>query len=144
MELRIVIFLACVSVSVVFSTAAGIAAYLLFAKMTRKVTDTLTEVRQNTELRQWIDSMQTAADRAVAITESTKVKIAEFDPILERAHHDYRRRLVDIDSRMDQAAEKITTVAIDVRNTVAKPAFAVATFAAGMTRVIEQVEPEEQ
>ena len=43
----------------------------------------------------------------------------------------------------DQAAEKITTAARGVRDVVAKPAFSVATLAAGITKVLEGMDGKE-
>jgi hypothetical protein len=143
MEIRLVIFLAFVSVTVVANTLAILIMYRLFARLTSRVTETMAEVQQNSEAREWIDSMRVAAERAAVITEATKVKFAEFDPVLTRAQANYRRTLVTIDSKLDHAAEKINTTARGVRDIVAKPAFSVATFAAGISKVMESVDGKE-
>jgi hypothetical protein len=143
MEIRLVIFLAFVSVTVVANTLAILIMYRLFARLTSRVTETMAEVQQNSEAREWINSMRVAAERAAVITEATKVKFAEFDPVLTRAQENYRRTLVTIDSKLDHAAEKINTTARGVRDIVAKPAFSVATFAAGISKVMESVDGKE-
>src|SRR6266496_983622 len=107
MEIRLVIFLAFVSVTVVANTIAILIVYRLFSTLTFRVTETMVEVQKNSEAREWIESMRVAAERAAVITEATKVKFAEFDPVLSRAQEDYRRTLVTIDSKLDHAAEKI-------------------------------------
>jgi hypothetical protein len=143
MEIRIVIFLAFTSVTVVTNTLVILFAYRIFSKLTSRVTNTVSDIRKNTETREWIASMQIAAERAASITESTKRRFAEFDPAFGRVQHKYVRTLVTIDSKLDQAAEKINTTARDVRDVVAKPAFTVATFAAGVTKVLEGVETKQ-
>jgi PleD family two-component response regulator len=136
-------FLALTSVTVIANTCAIYCAYRILAKLTSKVMEAASDIRKNTEAREWIQSMQIAAERAAAITQSTKQKMAEFDPAFGRVHEKYRHTLVVIDSKLDQAAEKINATSRDVRDIVAKPAFAVATFAAGVTKAIGSVETKE-
>ena len=143
MEVRIVVFLAFVSVTVVFNTVIIYHAYRAFAGLTSKMTATMSEIHASGETRQAIESLQTAAEQAAAITETTKLRIAEFDPVLERAHQDYRRALVAIDSKLEKAAENINTTAREVRDIVSKPAFSVATFVAGVAKVLQVTETKE-
>ena len=109
MEIRIVIFLAFTSVTVIANTLAILVAYRLFSKAASRMTETMSEFQKSSETREWIASMHAAAERAKVITEATKVKFAEFDPVLSRAQENYRHTLVTLDSKFDQAAEKITT-----------------------------------
>ena len=143
MEIRIVIFLAFVSVSVIFNTLVIFFAYKVFANLTLKVTASMAEFQKSSETREWIDSLQVAADRAAAVTESTKLKFAEFDPVLERTQENYRRTLVDVDAKLEEVADDINTTVQKVRDIIAKPAFSVATFAAGVSQVLHNVETEE-
>ncbi len=142
MEVRIVIFLAFVSVTVVFNTLIIYHAYRAFAGLTSKMTATISEIRASGETREVIESLQTAAEQAAAVTESTKLKIAELDPVLERAHENYRRVLVTVDSKLEKAAENINTTAREVRDIVSKPAFSVATFIAGVAKVLQETEED--
>jgi len=143
MEVRILMFLALTSITVVANTFATYCMYRIFAKLSTRMMQTAEDFRNKTDAREWIQSMQIAAERAVAITQSTKQKFAEFDPAFGRVHETYRYTLVAIDSKLDQAAEKINTTSRDVRDMVAKPAFAVATFAAGVTKAIGSIETKE-
>ena len=145
MEVRFVYFLFLVCLALSLNTAIIFAAYRLFAGMAGKATETITEVQRSAELREWIGSLRVAAERAAVMTEAAKLKLREFDPALDRAHEKYRHALGKIDSKLDQTAEKINTAARDMRDVVSKPAFAVATFAAGVTRALvnEDEEPEE-
>jgi len=143
MEIRLVIFLACVSAAVALNTAIIIAMYKIFAGMTSKVTDAMSEIHNNADAREWIHSLQVAAERAAVLTESTKLSLSEFNPVLSRTQENYRLALVKADSKLDQTANTISTTARDVRDMVAKPAFSVATFAAGVTRALEKYDSEE-
>jgi hypothetical protein len=144
MEVRLVVFLAFASVTVVANTVAILLAYRLFSRMTTRVTQTVAEVQRNTATREWINSLQVAAERAAVVTQVTKVKFAEFEPILQKAQVNYRQSLVTIDSKLETTAERITKAARDVRDTISKPAFAIATFAAGLAHVIDQEEDLEE
>ena len=78
--------------------------------------------------------MQVAAEHAASVSETTKIKIQEFDPVLELAQENYRRTLLVIDARLEEAGENVTTAAQTVRDVVAKPAFAAASFVAGLAK----------
>ena len=144
MQIQIVaIFLFFVSVTLITNTLAILFAYRLFTRATSTLTTAVTELRNNSEAREWINSMYVASQRAVAVTESTKRAFADFDPVLGRAHENYMRSLATIDSRLDETAKIINSTAADVRDKIAKPAFSLATVAAGVTKVLEYLEPEE-
>src|SRR5258706_2867234 len=142
MEIRIVWFLGCVMVAIGINTVIFFFAYKKFAGLTSKVTSTLSDIRPGSETRQLIESLQSATAQAAALTETTKIKMAEIDPLLARAQEDYRRKLVEVDSKLEKAAENINSTARQVRDTVAKPAFSVATFAAGIAKVLQDPESE--
>jgi hypothetical protein len=89
-------FLALTSVTVIANTFAIFCAYKILANLTSKVMETAEDIRKNTDAREWIQSMQIAAERAAAITQSTKHKFAQFDPALGRVHEKYRRTLITI------------------------------------------------
>ena len=143
MEIRLVVFLLFVSIAVGLNTLIIYAMYKTFAGMTSKVTDAMSEFQNNGEAREWIHSLQVAAERAAVLTESTKARLSEFNPVLSRTQENYRLALVKADSKLDQTANTISTTARDVRDMVAKPAFSVATFAAGVTRALENYDSEE-
>lgn len=143
MEIRIVIFLAFVSVTVVANTMVILFAYRFFARMTTSMTAAMDEFRSSSEMRQYVDSMQVAAERAVAVTESTKAKMAEFEPVLNRAEDNYRRTLVDVNGKLERVEDKVKTVSVAVREAVAKPATSIAIFTAGVKRMMEEREAPE-
>src|SRR5262245_23305829 len=139
MEIRILIFLALVSVTAITNTVIIILAYRTLAGLTTKVTATVSELGRNTETRELIDSLQTAAERAASVTESAKVKMSALNPALERFQESYHRTLAAADSRLDEVAENLDTTAQNVRNVVSKPAFAVASFSAGFFKVLRDM-----
>ena len=137
MEIRLVVFLFFVFVTVASNTVLIWFVYKAFAGLTSKVTETVSEFEKSGETRVWIDSLQVAAQQAAMVTEVTKRKMAELEPVLGRAQENYRGTLVEVDSRLEEAAEEITKSAQKLRDVVAKPAFSVVAFAAGMARVLE-------
>jgi hypothetical protein len=137
MEIRIVIFLAFVSVTLVTNTLLIIFAYKVFAGMTSKLTATMSSFSQTGETRELIQSLQVAAERAATITESTKSRIAGFDPVLARLQENYRGTLATADSKLETVAGNINTSAQKIRDVIATPAFAAASFVAGLTKLLK-------
>jgi hypothetical protein len=138
MEIRIVLFLAFVSVTLITNTLVLLFAYKAFAGLTSKLTRTVSDFGKSSEARKWIDSMHVAAERAVTITESTKIKIAEFDPVLIRTQEKHALILADADARLEKTASDIDGAALTIRNAVAKPAFAVVSFTAGVRKALDE------
>ena len=136
MEIRLVIFLAFVSVTLITNTIVILLAYKALAGMTAKVTATVAELRSGSETRELIDSLNLAAKRAASVTESAKAKMAEFDPALGRVQENYHRSLAAADSKLQKAAENIDITAQNVRDLVAKPVFAAASFSAGVIKFL--------
>jgi hypothetical protein len=142
MEIRIVVFLFFVFVAVASNTLLLWFAYRAFAGLTSKVTESVSEFQRNSQTRAWIDSMQAAAAEAVVVTEATKQKMAEFEPMLAKAHESYNRKLAAVDSKLETVAEEVSANARKMRDVVAKPAFSVMAFAAGLAKVMESKEDE--
>jgi len=136
MEIRIVIFLAFVSVTLITNTLVILFAYRGIAAVTTKLTSTVAELGTSSETRELIESLQAASKRAASITESAKLKMASFDPALGRLQESYRRNLADADAKLETAAENINSAAQNVRDMVAKPVFTAASFSAGFIKVL--------
>jgi hypothetical protein len=137
MEIRIVIFLAFVSVTVITNTLLMIFAYRAFSGATSKLARTVSELRTSGETRELVDSLQLAAQRAAVFTESAKLKIAGFEPVLDRTVESYRRTLSVVDSKFEKVADNINTTAKKVRDGIARPTLAAASVAAGLTKAFE-------
>jgi phosphoenolpyruvate carboxylase len=143
MEANLLIFLAAIFINIFVTTAALYGAYRAFAGTVTKTTGMMAEFQKSSETKRTIDSLQIATERAASVTEVTKQKMQEFQPKLERAQEGYRRTLESIDARLEQTASRIDETSRTVRDVIAKPAFSVASFAAGMSRVIKPV-PEDE
>jgi hypothetical protein len=143
MEIRILFFLVFVSVTVVFNTALIFVVYKLFAGMTAGITQSMSSFRNSSETRELIQSMQFAAERAASISETAKVKLAQFDPVLHRAHASFIETLKTVDSKLDEFGERANMAAETVRDTVAKPAFTVVSFAAGVSQALQEFRDDE-
>src|SRR5262249_35840082 len=107
MEIRMVLFLACVSVVLISNTLVLLLAYRAFSQITGKLTKAAADFSKGGQTRQWVESLEVVAERAVAVTESTKVKLAEFDPVLIRTQEKHGRILADADARLAKTANDI-------------------------------------
>ena len=136
------VFVAIVALSAMLNTALIFAAYKAFSGLTSKVTTTVSEFEKNNELRQFLDSMQTVGKQAVNITESTKKRIAELEPVIARAQDSYGRTLAIVDSKLEDTAKQIDSGARKIRDAVAKPALSAMAFVAGLVKVIETIRDE--
>ena len=139
MEVRIVVFLAFTCLTVILNTFLIVGLYKAFAGLTDKVDATVSEFQKNSEMREWLESLQTASAQAVIVTQATKEQIAEFEPAIARAQESYRRSLAQMDSRLEHVADEINTNAEKARDAVAKPAFSVMAFAAGIVKFFENI-----
>ena len=143
MDIRIVIFLAFTMVTVVTNTLLIWFAYKAFANFTSKATETMMEFERSGTTKAWIESIQIAAQHAVSVTEAAKQQMAEFEPALGRVQERYAFALAKVDSKLNDAAEEISTGSRRMRDVVAKPAFSILTFAAGLSRALSDWDPEE-
>jgi len=137
MEIRIVVFLAFVSVTVITNTLLMVFAYRAFADATSRLAATVSNFQSGAETRELVDSLQLAAARAAAVTESAKLKIAEFGPVLDRTVENYHRTLAVVDSKFEGVADNINTTAKKVGDAIARPTVAVASVAAGFTKFFD-------
>lgn len=139
MEIRILTFLIFACVTIVINVALVFVAYKIFSGLTTKVESTLSEFEKSSETRQWLESLQTASEHAVSVTQATKERMAEIEPMIARAQQNYARTLEQADSRLQEVAEKINKSADQMREAVAGPASSVLAFAAGVTKAVETI-----
>lgn len=138
MEIRIAIFLFFVFVTVATNTLLIWLVYKVFAGITMTVTETLSEFGRSNETKQGIEAIEIAARKARAITEVTKQKIVEYEPGLIRAQESFKRALASVDSRLQDTVQGIDDGSRKLRDVVAKPAFSVMAFAAGLTKILDK------
>jgi hypothetical protein len=142
METRLALFLAFTSVTLIMNTLLIWFMYKAFAGLTSRVTETMSEFERSGITRAWLNSMETAAQHAVSVTGATKQRMAEFDPVLERAQERYALALAQTDSKLENAAEQVSNGARKVRDVVAKPAFSAMAFVAGLSSALNSFDPE--
>jgi Na+/phosphate symporter len=144
MEIRLVIFLALISVTLFTNTLLIWFAYKAFAGLASRVTKAANEFQKTGLTKAWIGTMETAAQETVRITEIAKQKMAEYEPALQQAQKGYAETLAKLDSRLDEAGDAVSDGARKMRDTVAKPAFKFMSFMAQMTRKIQDLASEEE
>jgi hypothetical protein len=143
MEIRLVVFLAFASVTVVTNTVMIFLAYKALAGISSKVSKTVSDFEKNNEVKEWIESLRVAAEQAVVVTAATKERIAGFEPVLVRAQDSFAKSLAATDSRLNEVGDQITENATKLRDTVSKPATSIAAFAAGIVKVLETFQSRE-
>jgi len=140
METQIVIFLALISVTVITNTLLIWFVYKGFAGVTSRITETVSEFKTSSEIKAWLRTFESASKQAVAVTEATKIKIAAFEPALDRAQQHYLQTLAYVDSKLELTAGDISRNAQNIRDVVAQPAFSAVAFFTALSRVLETTE----
>jgi len=143
METQIAIFLACISVTVITNTLLIWFVYKGCAGFTSKITETVSELKTSSETTTWLRKLESASRQAVAVTEATKIKIAELEAPLDRAQQHYLQTLGQVDSKLEKTAGDITRSAQKIRDVVAQLAFSTVAFFTGLSRVLETTEREQ-
>jgi|ERR1041385_5315585 hypothetical protein len=143
METQIVIFLGLVSLALIMNTVLIWLTYKALSGLTSKVTEGVSQFVVSTETNEWMSALKSASERAVAVTEATKLKLTESHAAFENAHHSYRSVLNKVDATLETVADQITTNAKKAQDVVAGPAVSFLAFAAGLAQVIEGTESEE-
>src|SRR6266481_2790158 len=100
MELRIVIFLAFISITLITNTLLIWLAYKAFADVTSKVKETVSQVETSGEIKEWIAMLQSASEQAVSVTQEAKSRIAEFQPVLENVRQHHHETMAKVDSTL--------------------------------------------
>ena len=143
MELRILLFLIFAGGTILMNTALIFLAYKALSGLSIKVTATVSELEKTGELKQLLGSLHAASEQAVTVTQATKERMAEFEPVISKVYETYNRSIAQVDSKLEEVAGEINTTAEKVRDTVAKPAFSVMAFAAGLTKFLQTMKGDE-
>src|SRR5438445_11020290 len=140
MQTQIIIFLAFISVSVITNTVLIWFVYKGFAGFTSRISEHVSELKTSSETEAWLRTLESASKQAVAVTEATKIKIAAFEPALDRAQQHYLQTLAHVDSKLELTAGDISRNAQKMRDVVAQPAFSAVAFFTALSRVLETTE----
>ena len=100
MEIRLVIFLAFTSVTLIMNTLLILFAYKAFAKFATNLTETIREFETNSTTREWVASLQSASEQAVSVTGTAKQRFVEYDSVMHDAQVRYEFALAKLDTRM--------------------------------------------
>jgi hypothetical protein len=116
MEGRLIIFLACVAVTLVVNTVILYLVFRIFGNLATKVTEGLHEFQAGSPTRHWLATMQSASENAARATGIAKEQVAGLEPLLAQMHADHTERLAKADVRFKLAFRAIhfTVAAIDV------------------------------
>src|ERR1051326_3341311 len=142
METRLTFFVIAIFFNITFSALLLFGIHKAFAGVSQKVTGVMREIEANTAAREWLQSVLSASEQAVAATQSTKQQIAEFDPRLENLQARYGFLLAQIDTRMDRICRTISENATLVRDAVTDPAEKFGATAAGIYNVLSLLAPK--
>ena len=137
METQIVMFLALIAIALTMNTVLIFLAYKALSGVTAKVTEGVSEFVSLTQTKEWMTALQSASEQAIAVTETTKLKMAASQSVVENAQKNYRETLKKVDGTLETVADQITSNAKKVREAVAGPAFSFLTFAARMAENFE-------
>jgi membrane-anchored protein YejM (alkaline phosphatase superfamily) len=127
-----IIFLAFTSATLLFNAVIIWYAYKAFFKVTFKVTETLQELQARESTKVWLSALETASTHAVALTDKAKTQLANFDPVLARAHSKYEFRLAQIDVQTEKAVNKIRAKTESLQNSLVQPAHRLGATLAGV------------
>jgi hypothetical protein len=109
MGVQIVIFLAFVSVTLVFNSVVIWLAYKAFANITLRVTGAFSQIHASEGTRRWMDALEAASVQAVGITELTRQRVNSFEPVLAKAESKYGYGLAKVDIRTEDFCENVRT-----------------------------------
>jgi phosphoenolpyruvate carboxylase len=140
MEIRVVIFLALVSIAAITNALLMLCAYKAFAGMTATITTTMAELGRSGQISQGIETLRISAEQAASATEAARQSMAQIDPRFSRVQESYNRALAKVDSRLDEVAYGIEVTTRKVKDVVATPAVSIVAFAAGLSNVFEKTE----
>jgi hypothetical protein len=115
MEGRLIIFLACVAVTLIVNTVIIYMVFRIFGNLATKLTEGVHEFQTGSATRHWLDTMQSASENAVRATGIAKEQVAGLEPALARMQAEHAEMLAKADVRFKLAFRAIhfTVAAID-------------------------------
>src|SRR5579871_2468478 len=140
METKILLFLVILFFAVLINVGLMVGIYKMFAGMSVKVKDGVDELARS-DARRWLESLQAATEQAVQITDSTKQRMADFEPEFARFHRQFQSTLTTIDSQVERITTGVSENATVVRDVVTDRAEKFGAAAAGVSNVLSFVYP---
>jgi hypothetical protein len=115
MEGRLIIFLACVAVTLIVNTVIIYMVFRIFGNLATRLTEGVHEFQTGPATRQWLATMQSASENAVRVTATVKEQVAGLEPEFARIQVQHAEMLAKADVRFKLAFRAIhfTVAAID-------------------------------
>ena len=118
MEARLIILLACVSVTLFINTIIIWMVFRIFGNLATKVTDGVHEFQTNAATREWLVKAQAASENAVKVTGMVREELIAFQPTLERLQAEHSQRMATAEVRF-KLVFKAITFAVESMETLA-------------------------
>jgi hypothetical protein len=115
MEGRLVIFLACVAITLIVNTVIIYMVFRIFGTLASKVTEGVHEFQTGSATRHWLATMQTATENVARVTGTVKEELAGLEPALAKIQAEHTEMLAKADVRFKYAFRAIhfTAAAVD-------------------------------
>ena len=115
MEGRLIIFLACVAVTLIVNTVILYMVFRIFGNLATKLTEGMHEFQSGSPTRHWLATMQSASENLARVTGIAKEHVAGLEPVLAQMQAEHAERLAKADVRFKLAFRVIhfTAAAID-------------------------------
>jgi hypothetical protein len=144
METQLVIFLAFTSVTVITNTLLMLFVYRAIGRVTNKVTRSIREFEKDAATRAWITELLSVSENAVTVTSDVRHRIQDLDPVLIRTRDKLGYMLAKIDKNAEDLAEDLAETTTRMRDSIARPAFNISAFAAGLHGVLGVIQRNEE
>ena len=121
MEGRLVIFLACVAITLIVNTVIIYMVFRIFGTLASKVTDGVHEFQTGSATRHWLATMQSATENAARMTGTVKEELAGLEPVLAKMQAEHSEMLAKVDVRFRYAFRAIHFTAAAIEGVVTWP-----------------------
>ena len=136
MRNQMIIFLAFVSIAVLVNAMIILFTYRAFASMTTKISDSIREMGGAPQVREWVKAMQDASERAVEVTETTKVRLELSGPRLEEMQSILGYGLAKVDVRFEKFCDLVRGQARHAQAAITRPTQKLGAAATGFLEVL--------
>ena len=137
METKIVIFLAFISVALIFNACVIFYAYKAFAKASMLTTDMIRDIETSDHAKAWLKAMEVASASAVTLTESTKAELVNVDDVICRGQARFEYKLAEIDIQLEKAFGTVLRETERAQQAVLGPANKIGATISGVRDVIQ-------
>ena len=121
MEGRLVIFLACVAVTLFVNTIIIFMVFKIFGDLASKVTEEVHDLQTGETTSELLTTLQSASENAVKVTGVVREQLVAFGPALDRIHAEHTERLAKADVRFKLVFRAIHFTAEKVDKAVSWP-----------------------